>query len=229
MHTTGTGHRSWSRAGWLVAACLVVLPWTTAAPAGASDTDRYLEVCHRNAVFANGAQPDHMQFEVPDPRSIDPAAAVVTLITFGPAGWVAPQPGAVLTLPSDHPWTSGTVCVGIPNQLPRGQVLLTRVSGRAFGVLGYAYDPEDPVASLEIRGQLDRRDLPQVALNDRPWDPRDQFPAASAGHGFLFLVGDLEPGEHTLCLTTRDPKPVIDRYRSSSVHAAIGCTTFRVK
>ena len=224
------GRRALRRSGLVLVACLVALPWAAAAPAGAAaDSDRFEEVCRSNAVFANGSPPDHMVFQVPDPRSIDPAATVVTLITFGTAGWVAPQPGTTLTLPSSHPWTTGTVCVGVPNLLPQGRLLITKVSGRAVGVLGYAYDPEDPAARLTIRGQLDRRELPQVAVNDYPFDPKDQFPAGSTNRGFLFLVGDLTPGDHTLCLTTQDPRPVIDQYRRASVHAAVGCTTFRVK
>jgi len=122
-------------------------------------------------------------------------------------------PTGPMVNPRGNNWVSAMVCTVSPNELPRGEILITKVEGRGVGLFGYAYDPGSS-ATVSVMATIDgvRRSIPGTSSPRNPqgvaqawnadwkWSAAPHWAAEADDKGVLVLMDGLEPGEHTVCL-----------------------------
>lgn len=170
-------------------------------------------------------------YEVPDVSDLAPGAFVshLTLVDDTEQPWFYLRPTGVVPQFQDRLWAAAGVCVAVPNQLPVGELLITKVEGRGVGIFGYAYDPDsDAVVTVSVT--VDGRPRPQRFIADWRWTAQPHWSARADDRGVLVLLDGLAPGEHRICLTGDDGVGGTDLGANpQDITATLGCVQVVVK
>ena len=194
----------WRRVVVWFAACVVAVGGVVVGGGSASADVGYVQTCNNYWATLDPAF-DHYTYTLPDPHQYAPNATIITQVRLRDSlgrEWSYRNPGGPIAAPAGAQWTADFVCVGIPKELPRGQILISKVSGRGVGLFGYAFDPYDatPQSGFTV---IDERFAGPDFVADRPWIGSPQFPAQADNRSFLVLIGNLQPGAHDICLFAR--------------------------
>lgn len=176
-------------------------------------------------------QPWSSSYQVPDVSGVAPGAFVSHLLLGddrGQSHWLL-RPTGVIEAPEGTHWMGAGYCVAVPNQLPVGELLITKVEGRGVGIFGYAYDP-DSDAVVSVRATVDGRPRPQRFMADWRWTAQPHWSPRADDRGVLVLLDGLEPGEHRICLDGEDGVGGTDLGATPQpVTASLGCVQVVVK
>lgn len=222
--------------GCLAALALVVAmdPAGVAAEPSPSITAHRVTCDDSLAPFSGGSMlpsPGSSTYQVPDVSGRAPGAFVshLRLVDSRNQSSYLLRPTGVVEAREGSTWMAAQVCVAVPNQLPVGELLITKVEGRGLGIFGYAYDPDsDAVVSVSVT--VDGRPRPQRFVADWRWTAQPHWSARADNRGVLVLLDGLEPGEHRVCLTGDDGVGGTDLDTATrSVTATLGCVQVVVK
>lgn len=220
----------------LVAVAVAVLLPTSAASAAPSPavTAYRISCADGPRPFMGGKvlpQPWSSSYRVPDVSGVAPGAFISHLLLGDDRGQSHQflRPTGVIEAPEGAHWMGAGYCVAVPNRLPVGEALITKVEGRGVGIFGYAYDP-DSSAVVSVRVTVDGRERPQRFPADWRWTASPNWSARANDRGVLVLLDGIEPGEHKICLLGDDGVGGTDLGATPQpVNATIGCVQVVVK
>lgn len=222
--------------GCLAALSLVVAmdPAGVAAEPSPSITAHRITCDDSQPPFSGGSmlpEPRSSTYEVPDVSGRGPGAFVshLRLVDGRNQSSYLLRPTGVVEAREGSTWMAAQVCVAVPNQLPVGELLITKVEGRGVGIFGYAYDPDsDAVVTVSVT--VDGRPRPQRFVADWRWTAQPHWSARADNRGVLVLLDGLEPGEHRVCLFGEDGVGGSDVATPNQfLNANLGCVQVVVK
>jgi hypothetical protein len=176
-------------------------------------------------------QPWSSSYQVPDVSDRGPGAFVSHLELTDNRGlrFQYLRPSGVIEAREGLAWMGAGLCVAAPNQLPVGELLITKVEGRGVGIFGYAYDP-DSDAVVQVYATVDGRPRPRRFAADWRWTAQPHWSARADDRGVLVLLDGLDPGEHRVCLYGEDGVGGTDvATPNQSLNANLGCVQVVVK